>query len=75
LDIGHERKSEGFKTYWIDRENDDGNMRSYKFSPISSGTDIYIMVESYQPGTLPEFCFDWQSTLPTVAISVRSNNP
>ena len=33
------------------------------------------MVESYQPGIVPEFCFDWLSTSPTVFISVRATNP
>jgi len=36
LDIGHQRKSEGFKVDWIDKENDEGSIRNYKFTTTSN---------------------------------------
>jgi len=44
LDVGHQRNLEGYKVSWIDKENDEGSMRNYKFTTTSANSDIYIMV-------------------------------
>ena len=54
--IGHIRDSEGYVRTWYDNDKDDGTQKTFTFSPGSVNDTVYISVENYGLGVVPEKC-------------------
>jgi hypothetical protein len=56
--IGHERKSEGYKDAWYDKDGDteDTNEEYTVTVPAKSG-DLYFTAETYYQRTVPNSCY------------------
>ena len=50
------RDSEGYVKTWYDSDNDDGKAKIFKFAPKKVNGTIYVTVENYPYGVVPERC-------------------
>jgi hypothetical protein len=71
--IGHYRPN--YVISWYDKENDLGSTQTYYFELPSSGSDLYVSVESYYLKSLPSSCITKKGkrTYPIVTIDVYLN--